>query len=228
LKRADWKEKAARQAIRAREKAELDRLALELSHARERKRQRVKHARALCKRARLQLRDRLQERRRLERERLKREAIAAKHAERATCQARRAVAKRSGGADVAEAAAALKVARTAQKAARKAAARRVKLDVPRSARIHESDDSARRDIPAELQGVWDRVKGRFKSGGRRSRAEAFLEWAEENPHEVVELQSDTADREVARLVREHEAQSKKVRMRKTKAEIARELAAIPF
>jgi hypothetical protein len=42
------------------------------------------------------------------------------------------------------------------------------------------------------------------------------------------LQQADADREIARLVKEHNAMAKKSRMRKTKAEIAAELAAVPF
>ncbi len=223
----DWRHKAARESIRARERATLARLRLELEHARERKRRLVREARALCKRARLSPRDKLKERRRLERERLRREADAARAAERSSCKARRAMAKRSGEAGVKTARAELVGARAAQRLEARQARRKLVI-VPKVARIFESDDAARRDIPAELRTVWDRIKSRFKSGGRRSRAEAFLEWAEENPGEVVAMQSSDADREVRRLIREHQAHVGKMRLRKTKAEIAQELADVPF
>jgi len=228
MKRAAWREKAARDAIRARERAELTRLRLALTHAKAHRSHLIREARATCKRARLVLRERLKERRAAERLRLRREELAAREAERRVSRARRLMAKRQGTREVEQAKAELNAARLAQQAAHRAAARRQVEGVPRAARIHESDDAARRDIPVELQAVWDKHRNRFKSGGRRSRAEAFLEWAEENPGEVVAIQSADADREVARLVREHEAAHKRTKMRKTKAELARELAAVPF
>lgn len=227
MKRDDWRQKSARAAIRAREKAELARLELELKHAQARRRRLMSEARAMCKRARVSLREKLKERRRLERERLRREAEAARLAERSSCKARRAIAKRSGAGGVARARAELVAARAAQKLASRQAARKLVV-VPKVARIQESDEEARRDIPEELQGVWDRVRRNFKSGGRRSRAEAFLEWAEENPAEVIEIQSSDADRDVARLIQAHTAHRRKMGLRKTKAEIARELADVPF
>lgn len=223
----DWRDKAARDVIRARERAEIARLRLELDHAKERKRRLVREARAMCKRARLKLRDKLRERRRLERERLKAEAAAARRAERGGCKARCSVARIQGEREVQKVKTELVATRAAQRLAARQASRKTPT-VPKIARVQESDEAARRDIPPELQGVWDQMKGRFKTGGRRSRAEAFLEWAEENPGEIVAMQSSDADREVARLVREHEAAQKRSRLRKTKAEIAEELKAIPF
>lgn len=229
MKRADWREKAARQAIRAREKAELARLRLELEHAQERRRRLVREARARCKAHRLALRDKLRERRRLERERIKAEFAAARRTERGTCKAGCVTAKRVGSAAVSAAKSELEQARRSFRLnARQAKGTIVKVAHERVARIHESDDAARRDIPAELQGIWDRVKARFKTGGRRSRAEAFLEWAEENPGEIVAMQQVDADRDVARLLREHAKHTRKMKVRKTRAEIARELEAIPF
>lgn len=224
----DWREQAARVAIRERERSELKRLVLELVHARAQRSRALRDARSLCKRSRLVLRERLKERRRLERERLKREAEAARLAERASCKARAALAKRRGDAGVTAAKNELTGQRAAQRLARRQAARKVAIGVPRSARIHESDDAARRDIPRELQGVWDRSKSNFKSGGRRSRAEAFLEWAEANPGEVLTLQEHAAEKEVERLIREHAQHAKKMKLRKTRAEIERELKAVPF
>jgi hypothetical protein len=43
-----------------------------------------------------------------------------------------------------------------------------------------------------------------KGSPRRTRTEAFLEWVEENPGEVYAMQSEQADRDLARLVAEHE------------------------
>jgi len=228
MKRAAWQEKAMREAIRSRERAELERLRLELKHAKEKRRQVTQHARALCKRSRTALALKLKERRRVERERLKLEAKRARESERGACKARKAIAKRLSSAEVLKSAAGLAEARAMQQRLHAQARRKVVSGVPRSARIHESDDQATRDIPPELQRTWLKVKHRFPSGGRRSRAEAFLHWAHENPDELVEIAQIQADREVARLVEEHKAHSRKMGTRKTKAQIAVELAAVPF
>ncbi len=214
--------RAARAAIRAREKAELARLSLELGAARARRRRLVREARALCKRGRLSLQAKLK----AEREALRAKGAAARKAERAACRARKLVAKSSGARSVAAVKSAIAAERRLHKTQRLQAGEVKRRTGAEAAR--ESDDAVLRDVPSELGGVWRHVAKRFKRTARRSRAEAFLEWAEENPGEVVALQQQDADREIARLIREHQAMSKKSRMRKTKAEIALELAAVPF
>ncbi len=224
----DWRRKQAAAAIKAREKAELERLRIALEHAKAQRRARVRAVRALCKRGKETLRVKLKERRRLERERLRREAEAARQAERSACRARRAIAGRQGAAAVAGASRALSEARSAQKLQARQAARRLRSTV--TERRQESDDEAERDLPAELHGAWRKLRNRFKGSAKMSRAEAFMHWAHENPGEVVALQASEADAEVARLIREHAAQQKQHRMRKTHAQIDAELrrAGVPF
>lgn len=222
MKRPKWQERAVREAIRAREKAELARLRLELKSAKERRKRLVREARQLCKRGRVTLRERLQ----AEREALRQKAATARQAERAACRARKAVARSSGARSVTAVKNALAAERRLH-AAQRLQAGQVKRRTAAEA-LQESDDAVIRDIPAELVGVWRQIGRRFKTAPRRSRAEAFLEWAEENPGEVVALQQADADRDIARLMREHQAMTKKARLRKTKAEIAAELAAVPF
>jgi len=216
------RQRAARLSIRAREKAELARLRLELHGAKERRKRLIREARALCKRGRLTLREKLK----AKREALKLEAVAARKAERAACRARKAVARSSGARSVAAVKSAISAERRLHKTQRLQAGERKRRTAAQA--MGESYDAVVRDIPEELAGVWGKVANRIKGGPRRSRAEAFLEWAEENPGEVVALQQADADREIARLVREHQAMAKKSRMRKTKAEITAELAAVPF
>ncbi|HXK18147.1 MAG TPA: hypothetical protein VNG33_10115 [Polyangiaceae bacterium] len=218
------RQRAARIAIRTREKAELARLRLELGEAKERRKQAVRDARALCKRGRLLLRDKIK----AKREALKLEAASARKAERGACRARKALAKSSGARSVAAVKIAILAERRAQKTQRLRAGETVRRTASEAAA--ESHEAVLRDIPPELTVVWRKMANRFKggSGGAHARAVRFLEWAEENPGEVVALQEADADREIARLVREHQAMAKKSRMRKTKAEIARELAAVPF
>lgn len=221
MKRAKWRERAAREAIRARERAELARLRLELQGARERRKRLLREARSLCRTGRESLKAKLK----AKREALKLEAQAARKAERAACRARKAVARSSGARSVAAVKNAIDAERRLQRTQRLQTGERKRRSAVEARQ--ESDDAVLRDIPAELAGVYARHRKRF-SGSAHQRAERFLEWAEENPGEVVALQQADADREIARLVREHNAMTKRSRMRKTKAEIAAELAAVPF
>ena len=71
----------------------------------------------------------------------------------------------------------------------------------------ESDDEVRRDIPPELVGVFNKVRRNIKGNDRKSRSEAFLEWAEENPGEIYAMQEQEAAREIKRLVKEYQREA---------------------
>jgi hypothetical protein len=86
-------------------------------------------------------------------------------------------------------------------------------------RRRESDDEVRSNLPPELHRVWEQVKRTIKAGPRTTRTEAFLEWAESNPGEVVALQYSDVDREVAALVAEHERMSSAPKPRVSKAQL---------
>jgi hypothetical protein len=76
----------------------------------------------------------------------------------------------------------------------------------------ESDDAVRRNLPPELVPVFDRVRRSIKAGSRRTRTEAFLEWAEEHPAEVLAIQAEHVGSDVERMVTEqHEKERAKVR-----------------
>ena len=74
-------------------------------------------------------------------------------------------------------------------------------------RESESDDAVRRDIPPELVGVFNKVRRNIKSTDRRTRSEAFLEWAEENPGEIYAMQEQEAAREIKQLVKEYQREA---------------------
>ena len=223
-----WREKMAREAIRAREKAELAALRLELQHAKERKRALMRAARAACSHAKGTLRAKLKARREAERERLRLEAQAARRSERSTCKARSAAARRRGALELQLAEEALRAARTGQRLQALQASRKVKTT--HVERRQESDEEAARDLPHELQRAWLSMAKRFRGTPRMSRAEQFMHWAHENPGEVAELHAADADREVERLIREHSKQQRRHGLRKTRAEVAAELqrAGVPF
>ena len=74
-------------------------------------------------------------------------------------------------------------------------------------RESESDDAVRRDIPPELVSVFNKVRRNIKGTDRRTRSEAFLEWAEENPGEIYVMQEQEAARELKRLVKEYQREA---------------------
>jgi hypothetical protein len=84
----------------------------------------------------------------------------------------------------------------------------------RGVRRGESDDEVRGNIPPELAALFERVKQRIRGSDRKSRTEAFLQYAEEHPNEVLEVLEDKTDA----LVRELEARERSARraMRSTR------------
>lgn len=70
-------------------------------------------------------------------------------------------------------------------------------------RAHESDDAvvAEIDDPG-LRVVWERVKHKIKATPRKSRAEAFFEWAAENTADVYRIQEADAYEQLEQLERE--------------------------
>lgn len=67
-------------------------------------------------------------------------------------------------------------------------------------KVSESDDRVRQEIPPELVPLFDRVRGQIKASGRASRAEVFLEYAENHPREIYA----TIEDETERMIRERE------------------------
>jgi hypothetical protein len=70
---------------------------------------------------------------------------------------------------------------------RRAAKPRVQRSTVRE-RKQEDDDSVRNNLPRELIPVFDKHRRSIKGSTRRSRTEEFLQWAEENPDEVIAIQ----------------------------------------
>ena len=75
-------------------------------------------------------------------------------------------------------------------------------------RAQESDDAVRSNLPADMVRVFDAVRKHIKGGPRKTRTEAFFEWAEENPEEVWSVLQHQADRELAKLLAEQEQTTK--------------------
>jgi hypothetical protein len=88
----------------------------------------------------------------------------------------------------------------------------------------ESDDEVERNLPVELVPVFRMVKRNIKPGPRRTRTEAFLDWAEENPDDVAAIMYEQADRDVRRLVAEQGRVAGRLRKGKKAYEDPAELA----
>jgi len=181
-----------------------------------------------CRTARVELRDR----QKLERERLRDEQRAQRGVGKVACAVGREEARELGRLEQAEAAKALRAERRLQREVRAADRRGSLLRSTKRERVQEDDDAVRRNLPADLVPVFDQVKKKIKGSARKSRTEAFLEWAEENAGEIVAIQQADADAYLAKLLQQekehHRAMRKTTRYRQSPEALERELAAVPF
>jgi len=202
--------------LRTKDKRRLQSLREQLRAAKVRKREAMKRARGLCKTARVRVRERVKALRAAERARINQIVSELRANERAACRARKARVKAAGGSLELQRRKLILEERRTQDLMRKAE-RRAEMQVKSTARerAQESDERVRNNLPPELRPLWDRFKGDFRNTKRASRTEAFLEWAEANPEEVIRMQSDQADRDVERLVREHYRLERKLAKRKS-------------
>lgn len=99
-------------------------------------------------------------------------------------------------------------------------------------RSQEDDDAVRSNLPAELVPVFNAVGKRIKGSAKKSRTEAFLDWAEENPDEIISVQQANADRELKQMLKEQREQGRNVRdarrYKQSPEELRKLLAAVPF
>ena len=191
---------------------------------RARRRDAVKQARDTCRSARLELR----EKQRAARLELREKQRAARLAARASCHECKDAASVAGTREIELRKQALRAEAKEQRVI-DMAGRAPRARSTSKERAQESDDAVRSNLPPELVPVFNRVRRDMKATARRSRTEAFLEWAEENPGEVVGIQQADADRHLTKLLAEHHAHEKA--MRKTKRhdpEVRKRLADVPF
>lgn len=186
-------------------KLEIIRARLAAAHTRRRKA--LETTVEKCKRARLRVRDHVRALRIKARAALDQEVKALRNAARNRCQLRKYRIRKAGGAVRDRERAQLKAERQLQaqlkRLAQAATMKRRKLAANSRERRQESDDYVRGNLPPELLGVFEHVKRSIKGGARTTRTEAFLEWAESHPDEVLRHQANEADAEVRRLVSEH-------------------------
>jgi hypothetical protein len=214
----------------------LKRLRHEIKHVKARRREAMKDAVAFCRTGRVEARERAKVRalelRAAAKEAIRLARIQEREAARSSCDARKREISESPLTSVAKARAAVKAERKYQKDLKRIESElRAKTRHQRTSsreRSSESDDEVRQNIPAELLPLFERVKRSIKGSTRQSRTEAFMLYAEENPHEVVDAQEGLAQREIARLIREEHALARAMRSPHRYKPTAAELSAIPF
>jgi hypothetical protein len=141
--------------------------------------------------------------------RLKREEL------RQSCGLRRDRAKHLGETEVQRRARILSGERSDERAIRYADRSKLRGTAKARARERreEDDDAVRSNIDADMIPVFDAVRKYIKGTLHRSRTEAFLEWAEENPGEVIELRQRESDRHLDKLLAEQQYQEAELRQK---------------
>lgn len=69
--------------------------------------------------------------------------------------------------------------------------------------LQESDDEVRRNISAHLIPIFNRVRRSIKASPGRSRTEAFEEWVEAHPDEVLATEAESAERDADQMFHEY-------------------------
>jgi hypothetical protein len=226
-----WREINREERRKAREK--LAAMRMQLREARAKRKQALVDAKERCRAERLAARERA----RSMRLRVLMELREAMRAERAA--ARQACTVRLGDAraikdEIERARAEVAAERQYQRDLRRieAANRQRRKEAPAITGIErrsESDDEVRMNIPTELVPLFEKVKRGIKASPRMSRTEAFLHYAEENPHEVLQVIEDETEAKLRELEAQHRhAQRAFRRAPRRRKYTPEELADVPF
>ncbi|HKY34436.1 MAG TPA: hypothetical protein VJN18_00740 [Polyangiaceae bacterium] len=213
--------------LRQKDREALAALRTKIDAAKTERRQMVRAAREACRTALLTVR----ERQAAERRRLTLEHQAEREHGRVACVTGKAEAKERGHGLENAAKSHLREERVFQRQIRQAGRKPPERSSARE-RGQEDDDAVRNNLPPELIPVFDRHRRSFKGSPRRSRTEQFLEWAEENPGEVLAVQQGEADRAFKELLRQERDYARSLRRKAHRAERPSELksllADVPF
>jgi hypothetical protein len=182
---------------------------------RRRRRATLKEVRVHCRTARCRLRDKIQAVRAKRLQELKTEIATMRAGARARCAARIDRVKTAGATQIQLERVRI---REQKELAREVAAAEGRLRERHSERERsrraESDDDVRGNLPPELVPVFNHIKRSIHAGPRISRTEAFLQWVEENPDEVLSIQVVDSDAATDRMIRElQELEREHARMR---------------
>ena len=213
--------------LREKDRAALGLLRAKIIAARVERRHRLHSARQACHGALLSLRQRQRE----DRQRLTREHQAERAEGRTTCLTGKERAKEEGLGLERAAEAEYNEERAFQRQIQRAGKPPRERSTARE-RSQEDDDAVRSNLPSELVAVFDKHRKSFKGSAKRSRTEAFLEWAGENPDEVLEVQQAEADRALKELLKQERELGRTVRSARryaqTPEQLARLLEDVPF
>lgn len=215
--------------LKRRDSVRLRELGGRIRRAQASRRESLKHVRELCRFGRDNVRARVAQLRDETKARLREQVQALRQAERDACELDKVTTRAELGKRIDEARAELEQARRSykhhygRKASRSTAAER----------RQESADEVAANLPPELVVVFRKVQHAIHGGPRRSRTEAFLEWSEENPDAVHAILNEQADRDLQRLIAEHEAtEARLAKARRGRAysdeDVAAALAGVPF
>lgn len=214
--------------LRQKDREALAALRTKIDAAKAERRQMVRAAREACRTALLSVRERQAAARR----RLTLEHQAEREHGRVACVTGKTEAKEHGHALEHTATRNLREERAFQRQIRRAGKKPPERSTARE-RAQEDDDAVRNNLPPELVPVFEKHRRSFKGSPRRSRTEQFLEWAEENPDEVLAVQQAEADAALKELLsteRELARSSRRARRRKRQRpeQLADLLADVPF
>jgi len=201
------------QKIRRELRAQRKVLAAHIRELKARRRAAVKRVREWCKRSSARVTVRAKEIREQHRQEANREIAELRRASKSACARRVKRAKKKGltAQQIAKQEKRQALAdermltRASMRARTRAAARSSKRE-----RQAEDDDQVRNNMTAELAPVWDQLANQFKPKPRQSRTEQFLAWVEENPDEVIRMQSDLGDRYADDFIREAEEENRRL------------------
>lgn len=213
--------------LRDKDTAQLRLLRAQIGAARVERRSRLIRARVQCRVAR----EGLKERQAAERARLLIEHREQRSQGKTACEIGKEQAKREGLELERGAKRTLKEERIYQRRIREAG-KPVKVRATARELGQEDDDRVRSNLPAELVPVFDSVRKKIKGSARRTRTEAFLEWAEENPEEILAVQEAQSEKYLRDLLKQQREFGRSVRKagryQQTPEELEALLAAVPF
>jgi hypothetical protein len=82
--------------------------------------------------------------------------------------------------------------------------------------MRQRDEAVEVNVPADLVPLWHRVKKSI-AGGSHERFEHLVEYAEENPREVLEALQASADAKVEQLVLDRDPRQQELREKRSAA-----------
>ncbi len=213
--------------LREKDTAALRLLRAKIHHARVERRHMLSGARQQCKTARAEL----VQRQAAERVELRGRHLVERVEGKTACETGKATAKRDGLELEQGAKRTLKEERIYQRRIRDAG-KAVKARSTARERSQEDDDAVRSNLPAALVPVFDAVRKQIKGSARRTRTEAFLEWAEENPDEILAVQQADADQYLKQLLKDQRELGRTVRKadryKQAPEALEKLLAGVPF